>query len=352
MEEFRRQAFARGAPFEIEQRTRRRDGEYRWFLVKYNPFGTRRASCCAGMRPARTSTTASSRKNGAQRDSRAARGHRPLVDVRGDRRAPRSSPCWRRSREVAVDRRDGAHSRRDGHRQGADRARHPQALAGAPVERSSASTAPRFRPRSWLPSSSATRKARLRARCSGGLDGSRPRTAARSSSTRSASCRPRRKSALLRVLQERELERVGSSRPIASTSAMLAATNRDLETAVERGTFRDDLFYRLNVFPIGSRRCASARRTSRCSSNTSSIATERRPVSGSAASRGRRWSRFQSYDWPGNVRELQNVIERAVVLCDGDTFVVEPSWLKVTGPRRAEAREPRSRTLAERERRP
>jgi len=133
--------------------------------------------------------------------------------------------------------------------------------------------------------------------------------------------------ALLRVLQEQELERVGSSHPITVDVRVLAATNRDLETAVERGTFREDLFYRLNVFPI---QIPPLRERVEDIPVLVEYLVDRY-----AKKAGKRidsikqstLNLFQGYDWPGNVRELQNVIERAVVLCEGPTFAVDRTWL-------------------------
>jgi formate hydrogenlyase transcriptional activator len=132
---------------------------------------------------------------------------------------------------------------------------------------------------------------------------------------------------LLRVLQEREFERVGGSGPIRVNVRVIAATNRDLQAAIADGTFRADLFYRLNVFPLdvpalrerrsdvpllveyfihryakraGKRICGLTKETSQL---------------------------LQSYAWPGNIRELQNVIERAVIVCDSDTLSIDPRWL-------------------------
>jgi formate hydrogenlyase transcriptional activator len=138
---------------------------------------------------------------------------------------------------------------------------------------------------------------------------------------------PEAQVSLLRVLQEREIERVGSSHPIAVDVRVLAATNRDLEAAVERGTFREDLFYRLNVFPI---RLPPLRERAddipilveylvdRFAKQTGKIIRniEKQTL-----------QRLTAYDWPGNVRELQNVIERALVLSEGETFVIDESWL-------------------------
>src|SRR6267378_2433542 len=134
--------------------------------------------------------------------------------------------------------------------------------------------------------------------------------------------------ALLRVLQERELERVGSNQPISIDVRVVTATNRDLMAAVAAGTFRQDLFYRLNVFPI---RIPSLRERADDISLLVEYLIER--YARRAAKRirtidGKTMKLLQAYDWPGNIRELQNVIERAIVLCDGDTFSVDEAWFK------------------------
>jgi len=132
---------------------------------------------------------------------------------------------------------------------------------------------------------------------------------------------------LLRVLQDREIERVGNSHPIHVDVRVLAATNRNLEKAVAAGTFRQDLFYRLNVFPI---QVPSLRERAEDIPLLVEYLIERYATK--AGKRIRKISRsaltlFHTYDWPGNIRELQNVIERAVILCDGDTFSVDETWL-------------------------
>ena len=133
--------------------------------------------------------------------------------------------------------------------------------------------------------------------------------------------------ALLRVLQEGEIERVGSSHPIAVDVRVLAATNRDLEAAVEGGAFREDLYYRLNVFPI---RIPPLRERVDDIPVLVDYLVERYATKAGKRIRSikkQTLELFQAYDWPGNVRELQNVIERAVVLCDGETFSIDDSWL-------------------------
>ena len=137
---------------------------------------------------------------------------------------------------------------------------------------------------------------------------------------------------LLRVLQEREFERVGSGHPTSVDVRVIAATNRDLKAAVTAGLFRQDLFYRLNVFPI---QMPALRERANDIPLLVEYLIER--YSKKAGKRIRNIARmtlelFQQYDWPGNIRELQNVIERAVILCEGDTFSVEESWLKKEAP--------------------
>jgi DNA-binding NtrC family response regulator len=132
---------------------------------------------------------------------------------------------------------------------------------------------------------------------------------------------------LLRVLQEREFERVGSNRPIPVDVRVLAATNRDLKAAVAAGTFRADLFYRLNVVPI---EVPSLRERREDIAVLVEHLVERygnKLAKRISAVDDRTMELLQAYDWPGNVRELQNVIERAVVLCDGETLSVDAAWL-------------------------
>jgi PAS domain S-box-containing protein len=135
-------------------------------------------------------------------------------------------------------------------------------------------------------------------------------------------------SALLRVLQEREFERVGGSQSVSVDVRVLSATNRDLRAAVDAGTFRQDLFYRLNVFPI---HMPSLRERADDIPLLVEYLIERY-----AKKAGKKiltidkktLSLFQDYKWPGNIRELQNVVERSVVLCDSETFSVDETWIK------------------------
>ncbi len=137
--------------------------------------------------------------------------------------------------------------------------------------------------------------------------------------------------ALLRVLQEREIERVGSSHPIAVDVRVIVATNQDLEAAVARGAFRADLFYRLNVFPIAVP--ALRQRADDLPVLVEYLVERFAKRAGKKITRieQRTMTLLQAYDWPGNVRELQNVIERGVVLSEGDTFSIDDSWLKAKG---------------------
>jgi formate hydrogenlyase transcriptional activator len=134
--------------------------------------------------------------------------------------------------------------------------------------------------------------------------------------------------ALLRVLQEREIERVGSDRPIPVNVRVLSATHRDLNTLVAEVKFRQDLLYRLNVVPI---EMPSLRERAADIPLLVEYFIDR--FGKKAGKKFRRIDKrtlklFQAYDWPGNIRELQNVIERAVILSDGDTFSVDETWLK------------------------
>jgi transcriptional regulator with GAF, ATPase, and Fis domain len=132
--------------------------------------------------------------------------------------------------------------------------------------------------------------------------------------------------ALLRVLQERELERVGGAQPIHVDVRVIAATHRDLKAAISNGSFREDLYYRLNVFPIEMPPLRERkddllmlveyfvqRYAKKAGKNIHTI--EKRTL-----------ERLKGYDWPGNIRELQNIIERSVILSSGDILAVDDVW--------------------------
>jgi transcriptional regulator with GAF, ATPase, and Fis domain len=122
---------------------------------------------------------------------------------------------------------------------------------------------------------------------------------------------------LLRVLQEQEFERVGGTHTVRVNTRVIAATNRHLEQEVERGTFRADLFFRLNIFPI--RVPALRDRREDIPILAHHFLREFAPRLGRQVDRfdAEALERLSSYAWPGNVRELANVLERAVILCEG-----------------------------------
>jgi len=133
--------------------------------------------------------------------------------------------------------------------------------------------------------------------------------------------------ALLRVLQEHEFERVGGTRSIQTNVRVVAATNRDLRAAIAAGTFRSDLFYRLNVFPIEMPPLRERREdipvlveyfvdhcARKVGKNIQGITKDSLDL-------------LCSYIWPGNIRELQNVIERSVIMCETEDFSVDKTWL-------------------------
>ncbi len=138
--------------------------------------------------------------------------------------------------------------------------------------------------------------------------------------------------ALLRVLQEHEFERVGGTRRIRADVRVLAATNRDLEAAISTGSFRSDLFYRLNVFPIEIPSLRERREDIPLLVEYFIDRYARKARKHFTKVEKRTLQVLQSYPWPGNIRELQNVIERSVILCESDTFSIDESWLPLPLP--------------------
>jgi transcriptional regulator with GAF, ATPase, and Fis domain len=155
--------------------------------------------------------------------------------------------------------------------------------------------------------------------------------------------------ALLRVLQERQFERVGGNQLLPTDVRVIAATNRDLTAAIAAGTFRADLFYRLNVFPI---EVPPLRKRKEDIPMLVEYFVKRY-----AEKTGKQIRRIdknslelcQGYPWPGNIRELQNIVERSVILCSGDTFWIEKAWLASEQARKTELSGPLPDTLQNQE---
>jgi PAS domain S-box-containing protein len=137
--------------------------------------------------------------------------------------------------------------------------------------------------------------------------------------------------ALLRVLQEREIQRVGGNQPIRVNVRVLAATNRDLQKAIAAGAFREDLFYRLNVFPI---HIPPLRERKEDIPMLVEYFIDRFARGAGKKIRSiekQALELLESYSWPGNIRELQNLIERSVIVCETDRLAIEESWLSLGG---------------------
>ena len=133
--------------------------------------------------------------------------------------------------------------------------------------------------------------------------------------------------ALLRVLQEHEFERVGGTRPIRTDVRVIAATNRDLQAAIGVGSFRSDLFYRLNVFPIEIPALRERKEDILLLVEYFIDRYARKTGKNFTTVEKKTLGLLESYPWPGNIRELQNVIERSVIVCETENFSVDESWL-------------------------
>jgi formate hydrogenlyase transcriptional activator len=134
---------------------------------------------------------------------------------------------------------------------------------------------------------------------------------------------------LLRVLQEHEFERLGGTRPIHTNVRVVAATNRDLESAIEDNTFRSDLFYRLNVFPLEMPALRDRREDIPLLIEYFTHRLAKRAGKKINKIRKETLNMLQSYDWPGNVRELQNVVERAIIVSESDSLDIDQRWFSV-----------------------
>ena len=350
IKEERERLLAAGLPFEIEQRARRKDGQFRWFLIRYNPLRDDQGHV---IRWYATGTDIDDRKRTEDR-------------VRNENVALREDIVRSSMFEEIV----GSSA--------ALRAVLSQVAKVAPTDSTvlisgETGTGKELIARAVHKRSNRSARAFIRVNCAaispsliaselfgherGAFTGALQRHLGRFESADGGTIfldevgdlQPETQLALLRVLQEREFERVGGSQTVSVDVRVLAATNSDLSAAVAEDTFRQDLFYRLNVFPI--RIPALRERVDDIPLLVGYLIDRYAQKAGKKIRNINKETLdlFQAYDWPGNIRELQNVIERAVILCDGETFSVDKTWLTTVAPKSAATSVPLVANLVERE---
>jgi formate hydrogenlyase transcriptional activator len=330
----RQRGLSRGEPFQVEQRVRRKDGQYRWFLSRFNPL--------------------------RDDEGRIIRWYATGIDIEDRKQAEE-----RVQKENVALREEIDHSSMFEEIVGSSQALRKvlgQAARVAPMDSTvlilgETGTGKELIARAIHKRSKRSGRAFIRVDCAaipasliaselfghekGAFTGALQRHLGRFELANGGTIfldeigelPAETQSALLRVLQEREFERVGGSQPISVDVRVLAATNRDLKAAVAAGTFREDLFYRLNVFPI---QVPPLRQRADDIPPLVEYFIDR--YAKKAGKKIRKIEKktlelFQTYKWPGNIRELQNVVERAVILCDDDTFAVDETWLIQESPR-------------------
>jgi formate hydrogenlyase transcriptional activator len=348
MRDERRQGLSREVPFEIEWRLRRKDGQYRWFLVRYHPL---RDELGRILRWYASGTDIDDRRRAEERMRNENLALREEVDRASMfEEIVGSSPALQR---VLAQVAKVAHTDSTVLILG-ETGTGKELIARAIHKRSRRST------RAFIGVNCAAIPPSLIAselfgHEKGAFTGALQRRLGRFEAVNGGTIfldeigdlPAETQIALLRVLQERQIERVGGSQPVPTDVRVLAATNRDLEAALEGGAFRQDLYYRLNVFPI---RIPPLRERVDDIPVLVEYLVERYAKKAGKSIRNikkQTLELFQAYDWPGNVRELQNVIERAVVLSEGETFSIDDSWLKGEPPKPSKRIARQVTTLAE-----
>jgi len=351
LREERHEALARGKPFEIEQRELGKDGNYRWFLVRYNPLRDDHGNI---IRWYATGTDIEDRKRAEERMREENLALREQIDqafmfeeIVG------SSPALQTvlSSIVKVAPTDSTVLITGETGTGKEliaRAihKHSQRSGQAFISVNCAS----------IPSSLSASE--LFGHEKGAFTGAVQRRQGRFELAHSGTIfldevgdlPAETQITLLRVLQERQFERVGGNRTLTTDVRVIAATNRDLTAAVAAGTFRSDLFYRLNVFPI---EVPPLRKRKKDIPMLVEYFVKRYAEKAGKQIRKIDMNTLelcQSYPWPGNIRELQNIVERSVILTSGDTLSIEKAWLANPEPARQELASPLPDTLQNQER--
>ena len=351
LREERRAALARGLPFEIEQRALRKDGQYRWFLIRYNPFRDEQGRL---VRWYATGTDIDDRKRSEERTQNENLVLREEIDRSSmfEEIVGSSEPLRRVLSQVTKVAPTDSTVLILG-----ETGTGKELIARAIHKRSNRSDRAFIRVNCAAISPSLI-TSELFGHEKGSFTGALQRRLGRFESADGGTIfldevgdlPPETQVALLRVLQEREFERVGGSQTVSVDVRVLAATNRDLSAAVAEGTFRQDLFYRLNIFPIQIP--ALRERVDDIPLLVGYLIDRYAQKAGKKIRNINKKTSdlFQAYDWPGNIRELQNVIERAVILCDGETFSVDETWLTRVAPKSPATSVPLVANLVERER--
>src|SRR5882672_10938435 len=329
LKEERALALARGVPFSLEWRARRHDGQYRWYLVQYNPLRDERGRVLHWYA---TGTDIDDHKRAEQRVRNENQALRDEIDRSSmfEEIVGSSAPLQRVLDQVAR-------------------------VAGADTTvliLGETGTGKELVARAIHKRSKRANRAFIRVNCAalplsliaselfghekGAFTGAVQRRIGRLEAAEGGTIfldevgelPSETQVLLLRVLQEREFERIGSNRPIPVDVRVLAASNRDLKSAVAQGKFREDLYYRLNVFPIVVP--ALRERADDIRLLVEYLVRRYAQLAGKRIKQieGRTLELLSAYDWPGNVRELQNVIERSVILTDGNVFSIDEAWLK------------------------
>jgi len=328
LREERRAALARGLPFEIEQRALRKNGQYRWFLIRYNPFRDEQGRL---VRWYATGTDIEDRKQAEER-------------IRNENLALREEIDRASMFEEIVGSSEGL------------REVVAQIAKVAPTDSTvlilgETGTGKELIARAIHKRSKRLARAFIRVNCAaippslisselfgyekGAFTGALQRRLGRFELADGGTIfldeigdlPTDTQNALLRVLQEREFERVGGTQTIRVNVRVIAATNRDLKAAMTTGTFRSDLFYRLNVFPI---EVPPLRERREDIPLLVEYFVGRYARNAGKKIRGvnrKTLDLLQLYPWPGNIRELQNVIERAIIVCETENLSIDKSWL-------------------------
>jgi len=346
----RQEALARGAPFELEQRARRKDGQYRWFLTRFNPLRDEHGHL---IRWYATGTDIHDRKQKEERVQNENLALREEIDKTSMfEEIVGASPALRAvlARVAKVAPTDSTVLITGETGTGKElvaRAIHKQSprVAGAFVSLNCAAI-----PAALIASE-------LFGHEKGAFTGALHRRLGRLELADGGTLfldeigelPSETQVAFLRVLQEREFERVGGNQSIRADVRVIAAANRDLQAAIAAGAFRNDLYYRLNVFPIEMPPLRERREDIPMLVEYFIDRYARKAGKRFRGINRKTLDLLRAYPWPGNVRELQNVIERSVIVCDTEDFSVDESWLSQDALRARPARQPLAETLATKE---